>query len=737
MQARVLRALMDALAHDPEAALPHARTLAAIDPLDETARAGLVRLLAATGRRREAEQQYEAACRLRQELGRAGARAGSGLARRARGGASLLRATGRPRRRPRRGRSRAWSAVGRRACVSSGLDAARQDGRAGAACSPASPGSASRACWTSSGRWRGRGRRRCSEGYAFEAEAGRPFGPWIDALRQLPPNVVTSAVGADLAALLPRAGPRGRAPQSRDRLFAAVLELLDERAAAAPPVVLAIEDVSGSTPRRPSSCTTSSGPAATGRLLVALTARAGEVSDNEAVVRALRGLRAAGVLDEIALAARSRRDQGLARAVPDDVDAERVYAESGGNPLLALEVARSLPEREERWPAPSRADPRTRGRLPSEAGDVLRWAAVLGSSFAVDRLGPLIALDLDRLLAALELLERHALLRARGKGTYEFAHEVARRAVYSDLPAPAPPHAPAHRPAAGARAARRDAGRGAGAPRGAGRRGGMAARACAAAAPPLPPPVRERGRARHRPRRAPYAAEVESSARTRLLLELLQVELQARRPADLEAAARELEALAERALEQGSAEHARLGFHLLAYLHWETGDFGDAERQMMRAEVVGRAGDEQGRLIAMARPPAALVLLGASCPARRRWCWRRGRARSARDLQPRLRRRAGHRGAPARPALTGAAELFEHVAPSSAAAPNDHMGECRESRFRHLVVLRQQQGAWTPRCRAGRWRRSRPGCPRYVEARVRARSGPLSNSRLAAPGHAR
>jgi predicted ATPase len=355
------------------------------------------------------------------------------------------------------------------------------------------------------------------EGYAFEAEAGRPFGPWIDALRQLPPNVVTSAVGADLAALLPELGREDGAPQSRDRLFAAVLELLDERAAAAPPVVLAIEDVQWldaasaellhyvvrSSRHRP--------------LLVALTARAGEVSDNEAVVRALRGLRAAGVLDEIALAPLDRDEtRELARAVSDDVDAERVYAESGGNPLLALEVARSLPEREGTLARSISELIRGRvERLPSEAGDVLRWAAVLGSSFAVDRLGPLIALDLDRLLAALELLERLALLRARGKGTYEFAHEVARRAVYSDL---SQPRRRLMHLRIAQRLEREQPGETLAAERAhhaalAGE-SGMAARACAAAGRRF---LLSRGEdARHRPRRAPRG-RVEGP-RTRLLL---------------------------------------------------------------------------------------------------------------------------------------------------------------------------------------------------------------------------
>ncbi|HSD65059.1 MAG TPA: AAA family ATPase, partial [Vicinamibacteria bacterium] len=68
LHATLLRSLVGRLADDPEAALPHARALASIDPLDEAARAGLVRLLVASGRRREAEQQYEAARRLRREL---------------------------------------------------------------------------------------------------------------------------------------------------------------------------------------------------------------------------------------------------------------------------------------------------------------------------------------------------------------------------------------------------------------------------------------------------------------------------------------------------------------------------------------------------------------------------------------------------------------------------------------------------------------------------------------------
>src|SRR5262249_59009178 len=109
------------------------------------------------------------------------------------------------------------------------------------------------------------------------------------------------------------------------------------------------------------------------------------------------------------------------------------------------------------------------------------------------------------------------------------------------------------------------------------------------------------GRARRR------GGEVGDPERGALPPALPQVGLQARRPADVAAAGAELEALSGRALDQGDPEHARLGFHLLSYLRWDEGDFGEAQRHMMRAEQVSRAGDEQAQVLALAqaapRPP--------------------------------------------------------------------------------------------------------------------------------------
>ena len=591
LHASVLRALVGRLVDAPEAALPHARTLAAVDPLDETARAGLVRLLGATGRRREAQQQYEAACRLRQELGAAGSPELEAAWRGARDSVALPVAWRDPALAPPPLPHSSPGFVGRRRerqRLEAALEASRADG-ARVLLLTGEPGLGKSRLLDELGHMTRARAGTLLEGRAFEAEAERPFGPWIDALRQLPPGAVASTGAADLAALLPELAREDGAPPSRDRLFAAVLELLGERAATSPPVVLALEDVhwldaasaellhyvARSLRHRP--------------LLVALTARAGELSDNETVQRALRGLRELGLLEEIRLEPLGAPEtRELVRAVAPEVDAERVFVESGGNPLFALEVARALPERDGTLPRSLAELVRGRvERLPSEAGDVLRWAAVLGCGFSLDRLGELMALDLDRLLAALELLERHALLSERGPGgagAYEFPHELVRRAVYSELSQPRrrlmhkrvalwlERDGPAETVAAELAHHAALAGESA-----------TAARACAAAGRAFLRQFANEDARRIARGGRQHAAEVGEPERTKLVLELLQIELQARRPVDVEAVASELETLAERALDEGCAEHARLGFHMLAYLRWEAGDFSDAQRQMLRA----------------------------------------------------------------------------------------------------------------------------------------------------------
>jgi DNA-binding SARP family transcriptional activator len=699
LHATLLRALVARLAADPEAALVHARALAAVDPLDEAARAGLVRLLASTGRRQEAERHYEAARRLLKELGRPdwseleaawrGASVAATLPPRPESPAAPAPA------------ALASGLVGRQdECrrLLQALDEARRERRVRAILLTGEPGlGKSRLLAELAAAARARGAT-VMEGRAFEAETGRPFGPWIDALRQVPPSAVRPALAVDLGALRPDLARNDGAPQSRDRLFGAVVELLSERAAAGPPLVLVIDDVHAIDTASAELLHYVARLCRHRPLVVALSARGGELHDNDTMKRTVRSLREMGLLTEVPLAALGREQtrQLLHDAAPG-VDADRVHDESGGNPLFALEVARALPDREEPLPRSLVEIIRHRvERLPSEAGDVLRWAAVLGHGVDVALLGELAALDFDRLLSSLETLERHALLRAQAggatPGSYEFTHEVVRRAVYSDVSQP-------RRRLMHRRVAERLESAGAAESvaaelaRHAALAGEtvLAARACVRAGRLFLRQFAnaEAWAAARRGRR--HAADAAEPERTGLFLELLQVELQARRPGDVTAAALELGDLAERALDNGDAEHARLGFHMLSYLRWEEGDLSDAQRQMMRAEAVSRSADERGRIVAMAEAARCLVLLERELP-RAEALALEAAARSARaglrppaiaDAQGMLRQHQGR--------FAEAAELFEE-ARHEARRQSDAMGEFQA--LEHLVVLRQQEGDW-------------------------------------------
>ncbi len=442
LRAALLRALVARLEKDPAAALPHARDLVVVEPLDRSANASLVRLLGAAGRLAEAEQHYESVRRLDAELGRPPAPDVEEAWRAARAGGTARAAVSAP---PPPAAPAEAVLVGRRdekARLVRLLAETVRDRRLHAVLLTGEPGIGKTRLLEELCRSARAQGATVLEGPAFEAEAGRPFAPWLEILRQLPPEALARA-GGELSTLLPELSPAG-APPTRDRVFTAVVELLSERAASAPPLVLALDDVHW---LDSASAELLHAVARLGRplpILLLLAARAGELYDNEAVQRTLRGLRELRLLEEMRLRPLNVEEtRDLVEETAPGANVRALHAESGGNPLLALEMARALAE-----PRPEpRAEPGTvtglvRGRverLSPEAVDVLRWSALFERGIDVARLGALMALPLDRLLGALTLLERHALLRVRegsGRGNYDFAHEVVRRAVSSELTQP-------------------------------------------------------------------------------------------------------------------------------------------------------------------------------------------------------------------------------------------------------------------------------------------------------------
>ncbi|MCB9631979.1 MAG: AAA family ATPase [Sandaracinus sp.] len=267
------------------------------------------------------------------------------------------------------------------------------------------------------------------EGTAYEPERASPFAAWRDLARRAP----VASLGGDAAKHAQAVRDPDASPGAlRDAMVALLrptkglgLVVLDDAHWLDEASAELLHHVCREHDRSP--------------LLVLLGARDVELADNLPLVRTLRALRRARAVEERALGALDR--EGISRLVnlvAPQSDAERAFQESGGNPLFALELARNEGSNH----------PGTLGllvrerleRLNAEALDVLRWAAVLGSTFRVRPLAEVTG-GTANVLPALELLERHALLGAvldfaDPGGTYQFGHEVVQRTVYGELSEP-------------------------------------------------------------------------------------------------------------------------------------------------------------------------------------------------------------------------------------------------------------------------------------------------------------
>jgi DNA-binding SARP family transcriptional activator len=636
LRARILGALVGRLSENPEEAIPFARTLVQVDPLNEPARAALVRLLGSQGRKLEAQQHYETGNRLFRELGsepsgelleawRSVPRIPAPPA------GQTAPATGEPLAVPVESETTVAGELGDGPATGKLIGRQSERSRLVGALDEAAGRRRSRIILVNGEP--GVGKTRLLEevmeaarerggtvldGCAYEAESGRPYGPWIDALRRLPPVKVGKTLGTDLAPLLPELAGDEAGERSKDKLFGAVVDLIASRAHSAPPVLLVFDDVHWCDEATVSLLHYVARMCRHRPLVMALAARGGELPDNVAMCRLVRSFRHDRVIEEFSLGPLSRDETTqLVREVAAGVDARRVFEQSAGNPLFALEVARSLPHRRDDLPQSLSDLVRDRiERLPPAATDLLRWGATLGRSFTVGRLSGLTSAQDEELVSALETLEKHALIREmRGsrelRGTYSFAHDLVRRVVYSDISAPR--RRLMHRRIAKELGARGETDEtvAAGIAHHASLAGeaGMATRACVSAGRRCLKLFANSEAYTLARKGMRYAEELAEPERVRLLLELSDIRFTARRPSRLEQAASRIEELAERALDLGSLEHARLGFHMLSYLRWEGGDWSDAQRQTMRAEMVSRSADEKEQLIAMAEAARCLALL--------------------------------------------------------------------------------------------------------------------------------
>ncbi|MET0837561.1 MAG: AAA family ATPase [Marmoricola sp.] len=258
-------------------------------------------------------------------------------------------------------------------------------------------------------------------GRATELESDAPFAPVLEALR---PGVRASPFEALSSSTA------SHSPAGRWLLYRAVADMLDELADPNP-IALILDDMHWADPvtleflehsiRRPS-----------GRpYLLALALRPGRVADH--LLDAGRMTGGSTVVVDLLPLGFAAADELLPPGIGDP-DRRRIFVESGGNPMLLTELARTgvggiVPGGVNAY---VQAEIR---RLRSEAQRLLRAGAVVGDPFEIDIARRVAMLQADETVTAIDHLVERSLVRSTSQPQeFAFSHPVIRSAVYATLP---------------------------------------------------------------------------------------------------------------------------------------------------------------------------------------------------------------------------------------------------------------------------------------------------------------
>ena len=272
-------------------------------------------------------------------------------------------------------------------------------------------------------------------GRAFEAEMVRPFGFWIDALRDLRAGDLPQSLHAALLPLT-RAGDGEALARDRDALFDAVLQVLSHLAKSGPVAVL-VDDVHWIEESSAALLHYAIRKLAGTAVLFALTGRVGELEDNAPAQNLIAALAQARRLQRIALGPLSEEDgRALVAAAAPGVDSGRIVAQAQGNPFFLLELARSQDAGALSPDVLERILETRLSRLSRGASELLDCASAFGRKFELEALIAAQGVEPEMAGQQLSELERHDLVRAVGDAGYEFSHDLIQQAAYGRVSPP-------------------------------------------------------------------------------------------------------------------------------------------------------------------------------------------------------------------------------------------------------------------------------------------------------------
>jgi DNA-binding SARP family transcriptional activator len=603
-RANILAEIIRRKFDEPDAALPFARSLVKISPYSESARESLIRLLVSSDRAGEAKQQYELGVRMLKE---AGAEPTGALTRALKGkpganAAASVSAKPEKRETPTAQalqQPQANGIVGRKAellQIAGSIEAAIAGKEAKLLLIRGEPGIGKSRLLRAAAEIAERAEAWILESAAYESESMRPFAIWIDGLRRVLPETADQIFSA-------------RERENREKLLGGLSDLVTERSRQQP-VVLLFDDLQWCDD---SSATALHYIARTNRqqrVVGILTARDSEIQDNAALQQALNGLRHAGLLTEIPLAPLSETElQELIEQSAPAADSKQLSRQCGGNPLIALELARAGVSGDGGESLNELVRARL-GRFDVASGEVLRWAAVMAPRIGFELLEQVTDLSSAEIADALQLADRHGMLQPADRG-FRFSHDLVARSVYTDI-------SPARRRMMHRRIAELleqrtavDLEHAADLAHHASQSGdaGLAARAMVSAAR-LCLRFYANDEALALAKRGLALVEtLPPGERVCLTIDFKDILTIAAPIDDWESAVHEFVELAEQALDHGAMSHARRGYYMASYIRWMRGHWAGARDEVLQSERVSRSGSDEDHVVGMAEAARCLALL--------------------------------------------------------------------------------------------------------------------------------
>jgi len=175
--------------------------------------------------------------------------------------------------------------------------------------------------------------------------------------------------------------------------------------------------------------------APTAPLLLIGTYRPEEIQSEHPLIALQLALRQSRQLKELALEPLSEEETAaLATHLSSDVQFDRLYQETEGNPLFIVEMMRAGLSPSDSLPPTIQATITARfAQLTEDTREVMVQAAVLGRAFDYHLLAEISSLSEDVLVNSLDELWRRRIIREHGGAEYDFSHDKIREVAYTQL----------------------------------------------------------------------------------------------------------------------------------------------------------------------------------------------------------------------------------------------------------------------------------------------------------------